>query len=207
MARGIAYTRKMRAKHIKRKKDIIHKVYPWLGEWYKHDGQYSKGKIHCSCPLCSYKAYIGKHVPTWQEAKRIDAMQRELEEAMSIKINKKCYQECPIGIMRYHKFLQDAESVFYAVDDFVDFTEHCTNCENLVPLQELKDNGSFTVYTLDEFRAVAKQLVGVGYWCTNTYISAYEVKDLEPPVPEFTKVLWFNQRNENELIKEEEMER
>lgn len=23
--------------------------------WYKHDGQYIKGKIHCSCPACTMK--------------------------------------------------------------------------------------------------------------------------------------------------------
>lgn len=24
-------------------------------EWYKHFGQYKKGKVHCSCPLCRAK--------------------------------------------------------------------------------------------------------------------------------------------------------
>ena len=28
---------------------------------------YSKGKIHCSCPLCKEKAYYQKHVKTMQE--------------------------------------------------------------------------------------------------------------------------------------------
>lgn len=41
-----------------RKKRISDMVYPWFdGEfgYYKHLNQYNKGKIHCSCPLCSAK--------------------------------------------------------------------------------------------------------------------------------------------------------
>ena len=67
--RDRAYTRKMRAKHIKRKKSIVHN-WKWWGDnpsYYPHDGMYSKGKIHCSCPLCKTKAYYGKHLFTRQE--------------------------------------------------------------------------------------------------------------------------------------------
>ena len=48
--RNRAYLRKMRAKHIKRKKRLS--SYYWHVE---HDGMLSKGKIHCSCPCCSQK--------------------------------------------------------------------------------------------------------------------------------------------------------
>lgn len=41
-----------------RKKRISENVYPWFGEdWDYYDNlhQYSKNKIHCSCPACSAK--------------------------------------------------------------------------------------------------------------------------------------------------------
>ncbi len=82
--RGIAYRRKQRAKHIKRKENIIrayrldnppHKYndkdlypYPLMGEvifssegmWFpywtlKNRGQLDKGKIHCGCGMCMAK--------------------------------------------------------------------------------------------------------------------------------------------------------
>lgn len=52
MGRGIAYTREQRNKHIKRKKRICNNFYGF--DWYKHDGMYNKGKIHCSCKMCTY---------------------------------------------------------------------------------------------------------------------------------------------------------
>ncbi len=67
MSRGIAYTREMRNKHIARKKRICRAIYggsshklnesPTPGFWYKVDGRYSKGKIHCSCKMCTYSKY------------------------------------------------------------------------------------------------------------------------------------------------------
>lgn len=67
MARTRDYTRKMRAKHIKRKKKIVSHWRWFENGYYPHDGMYSKNKVHCSCPLCKSKAYYGKHVPTIQE--------------------------------------------------------------------------------------------------------------------------------------------
>ena len=49
----------MRAKHIKRKKNIVEKIYRW-DSYYPHDGQYSKGKVYCSCPCCSSKTNYSK---------------------------------------------------------------------------------------------------------------------------------------------------
>lgn len=51
--RSRAYYRKMRVKHIHRKKKIAELYYGW--GYYRIDGKYSKGKIHCSCPMCSEK--------------------------------------------------------------------------------------------------------------------------------------------------------
>lgn len=38
---------------VERKKRIIRELNNYW--FYKHDGQLRKGKIHCSCPLCSAK--------------------------------------------------------------------------------------------------------------------------------------------------------
>lgn len=80
LERSRAYTRKMRAKHIKRKKKIV-RNWRWWGNhpYYPHDGMYSKGKIHCSCPLCKDKAYYGKHVLTEQELVAILKLKEELD--------------------------------------------------------------------------------------------------------------------------------
>lgn len=57
MERTRAYRREVRNKHIARKKRIV-KTYGLFSDgYYKFDGQYSKGKIHCSCPLCTYSKY------------------------------------------------------------------------------------------------------------------------------------------------------
>ena len=68
MSRTRAYTRKMRAKAIKRKKRIT-SHYPGSDTfpYYSHDGIYSKNKIHCSCRMCRGKDYYGRHIPTLQE--------------------------------------------------------------------------------------------------------------------------------------------
>ena len=57
--------RKLRAHHIKRKKRITSH---WgIGPYYRHDGRFSKNKIHCSCALCKEKALLGKHPLTRSE--------------------------------------------------------------------------------------------------------------------------------------------
>lgn len=59
------YYRRVRKQHINRKKRIIHK----LGDYwsYKFDGMLSKGKIHCSCPMCRGKDFRNRHIKTLQE--------------------------------------------------------------------------------------------------------------------------------------------
>lgn len=82
MNRPRDYYRKMRAKHIKRKKEIVSHWNGFEDGLYKYDGKYSKNKIHCSCPLCSSKAYYGKHVKTMQEVRNDISFKEILEEPL-----------------------------------------------------------------------------------------------------------------------------
>ena len=86
MRRTRDYRRKMRAKHIRRKKNIV-KHWKWWADnnysYYPHDGMYSKNKIHCSCPLCKVKALYGKHIFTAQEVKSILKLKEELNSTYS----------------------------------------------------------------------------------------------------------------------------
>jgi len=38
-------------------------------DWYKHDGQYSKGKVHCGCGLCKFGRKYG--VPTVKDMREM----------------------------------------------------------------------------------------------------------------------------------------
>ena len=87
MSRTRAYTRKMRAKHIKRKKNIVSHQHWFENGYYPHDGMYSKNKIPCSCPLCKDKAYYGKHLFTRQEVHALLKLQEALRESCT-------YNEC-----------------------------------------------------------------------------------------------------------------
>lgn len=55
--RDRAYLRDVRKRKIKKKKRISKSVYGLY--WYLHDGQYSKGKIHCSCGMCKFGKKYG----------------------------------------------------------------------------------------------------------------------------------------------------
>lgn len=66
MNRDRAYLRDIRNRKIERKKRICRNIYGARiggkenpGAWYKHDGQYSKGKIHCSCKMCTFSKRFG----------------------------------------------------------------------------------------------------------------------------------------------------
>ena len=52
MQRTRDYRRRARAKAIKNKKAIT-KHNNWV---YKHEGELSKGKVHCSCSICCQKS-------------------------------------------------------------------------------------------------------------------------------------------------------
>lgn len=55
MNRTRDYYRHQRKRVINRKRKIIHSQDDY---WYvPHDGMLSKGKIHCSCPMCRRKSY------------------------------------------------------------------------------------------------------------------------------------------------------
>lgn len=57
--RSSAYNRDVSRRKALRKQRIAKRLYSYnYGsefEYYKHLHQYSKGKIHCSCPMCSAK--------------------------------------------------------------------------------------------------------------------------------------------------------
>ena len=48
-----AYNREVSKRKALRKKRICQEVYHF--EWYDNLHQYSKNKVHCSCPICSAK--------------------------------------------------------------------------------------------------------------------------------------------------------
>ena len=69
-----------------RKRNIVRDIYGWNEGWYDNLHQYSKNKIHCSCPLCASKTR-GKTVKktggpgeNWsiQDEKRIEEMNDQL---------------------------------------------------------------------------------------------------------------------------------
>ena len=55
--RDKAYLRDVRKRKMQRKKRINKAVYGL--DWYPHEGQYSKGKIHCGCGLCKFSKKYG----------------------------------------------------------------------------------------------------------------------------------------------------
>lgn len=82
MVRNRAYYRKMRAKHIHRKKKIVNNVYN--GFYYSFDGMYSKNKIHCSCIMCRGKNCLGKHIKTRQEIKKMTMLKILFEKTKNL---------------------------------------------------------------------------------------------------------------------------
>ena len=55
MARGRAWRRYKNYTKAKRKRDIDTATSWYLYPWYNNLHQYSKNKIHCSCPMCATK--------------------------------------------------------------------------------------------------------------------------------------------------------
>ena len=59
-----------------------------IGTWYNNLHQYSKNKIHCSCPLCSsktknkgsHKNYSPSFNPTISMQRKLDSMNSQLQE-------------------------------------------------------------------------------------------------------------------------------
>lgn len=72
------YYRKQRAKHIARKQ---RKIKEWSFDndspyWVCPNGALSKGKIHCSCPLCRSKSYEYKTARDLARFKAMDESER-----------------------------------------------------------------------------------------------------------------------------------
>lgn len=58
LSRDTSYRRKMRNKHIERKKNIVKNIRHSSSEMLENErfvGGLDKGKVHCSCPLCREK--------------------------------------------------------------------------------------------------------------------------------------------------------
>ena len=84
--RGLAYNRKKSFLKAKRKRNICKHIYGW--EYYDNLHQYSKNKIHCSCPMCSAKtnnkgryAYFSGSI-NWsiRDRRQLDEMDYDEEE-------------------------------------------------------------------------------------------------------------------------------
>lgn len=72
-----AFIRKMAKKKARRKQWIVKHCYGW--DYYDNLHQYSKNKIHCSCPLCRAK-HMGNRMGylSIAEQKKIFAMEEQL---------------------------------------------------------------------------------------------------------------------------------
>ena len=69
MKRSTAYFREMAWRHAIRKRRIAREVYPYNDfgwDYYQHLHQFSKNKIHCSCPMCSAKLVTRVSADSWR---------------------------------------------------------------------------------------------------------------------------------------------
>lgn len=80
--RNRAWRRKKNFSKGRRKKHIAMAV--CRNWWYEHDGQYIKGKIHCSCPSCSPKTNNHGHGAarnyTHSDLAKVESMQCKISE-------------------------------------------------------------------------------------------------------------------------------
>lgn len=74
--RTTEFRRDMRSRKIKHRKRICLTRDGY--DWYKHDGQYDKGKIHCSCKLCTYSKWYG--LPTLTDMKELERLKDALKD-------------------------------------------------------------------------------------------------------------------------------
>lgn len=93
MARGRAWRRYKNYIKAKRKRDIDFDIYGWsqyFHPWYNNLHQYSKNKIHCSCPMCSPKTRNkGKRRKRW--APSIDYTMMDKRQQMRMMIDEEEY--------------------------------------------------------------------------------------------------------------------
>ena len=50
-----AYNRDITRRKALNRRRLARKIYPYSEDYYDNLHQYSKNKIHCSCPMCSAK--------------------------------------------------------------------------------------------------------------------------------------------------------
>ena len=70
-----------------RKRNIVRDVYGWSEGWYDNLHQYSKNKIHCSCPLCRSKTNPKRGQGcgpgmNWSESdkRKLESMNEQIQE-------------------------------------------------------------------------------------------------------------------------------
>lgn len=81
--RNRSWRRKKDFSKGRRKKNLSHAV--CHDQWYEHDGQYIKGKIHCSCYWCSRKTNNRGRYGTamnWKHSdkQKLDSMDLKISE-------------------------------------------------------------------------------------------------------------------------------
>ena len=79
MYRTREYRLAQRERAIRRKKRIT-EVYRRIENYYRYDGQYDKGKTHCSCGLCRVRDHRGGHLQTKAELISRDRLCEELAQ-------------------------------------------------------------------------------------------------------------------------------
>lgn len=83
--KSLAKKRRLDVTKALRKRNICKKAYPVIPDWYNNLHQYSKNKIHCSCPMCSFnnkrKQKLGfNRAITMQDLRRTLDMDQQLKE-------------------------------------------------------------------------------------------------------------------------------
>ena len=81
MKRSRGYYRMQRRRTIKRKLSIVKSI--WTEDSYRHavqqQGKYNKGKIHCSCWMCSQKSSVEPTARDKREAVRAEQQLNDWE--------------------------------------------------------------------------------------------------------------------------------
>ena len=75
-----------------RKRRIDHEVDPNFPDWYNNLHQYSKNKIHCSCPMCSQKTNNRGRKGSWEppiswsatDRRKLDELEYQEDEELTL---------------------------------------------------------------------------------------------------------------------------
>lgn len=75
-----------------RKRRIDHEVDPNFPDWYNNLHQYSKNKIHCSCPMCSQKTNNKGRKGNWEpsttwsiaDRRKLDELEYQEDEELTL---------------------------------------------------------------------------------------------------------------------------